>query len=308
MRRRSRLGQMGARAALAVAIGLSAGALPGCHQSQKLTVERMVVADTPASARLSAAGVTRGEIAASATSLLERAPEFISAGEASRGARRLRGQILVRRADALVGASGAAVVEVGLIVELASFDGGLALREEAMAAEPIGIGPAGLRSAMEGATRGALERVIRAFSLQLAAERKRTPELVKDLSSPDAEVRDHAVRVLADRGERDAVPPLIARLKDPDPEVSERALGALAQIRDERATLPLIDLAHHRDAAFTAQIARILGDIGGVDARGWLLTMSSGHPDIAVRNAAREALADMDARDPSAALGSTPRP
>jgi hypothetical protein len=36
--------------------------------------------------------------------------------------------------------------------------------------------------------------------------------------------------------------------------------------------------------------------------------MSSGHPDIAVRNAAREALADMDARDPSAALGSTPRP
>lgn len=251
--------------------------------------------------------MTRAAIAESATALFERGPEFVSAREAGRGARRLRGQILVHRADALASAAGAAVVEVGLIVELASLDGGPALREEASAAEPIGVGPEGLRSALEGATRRALERAIAAFSLQLAAERKRTPELVRDLDSPESAVRDHAVRVLADRGERDAVPPLIARLRDPDPEVSERALGALAQLRDERASLALIDLAHHRDPAFTAQIARILGDIGGADARAWLLTMSSGHPDIAVRNAAREALADLDAREPSAVLAA-PRP
>jgi hypothetical protein len=308
MSRWSRLARQGrARAALLLAMGLSMCALPGCRRSARLTVERMVVANTPASARLAAAGLTRGEIADAATAMLEKAPEFVSSSAAGRGARRLRGQILVRRADALASASGTAVVEVGLIVELASPDGGLALREEATAAEPIGIGPEGLRSAMEGATHRALERTIRAFSLQLAAERKPTPELVKDLASPEAAVRDHAIRVLADRGDPAAVPALILRLKDPDPEVSERALGALAQLRDERASLALIDLAHHRDPAFTAQIAHILGDIGGVDARGWLLTMSSGHPDIAVRNAAREALADLDAREPSAALAAPKR-
>jgi HEAT repeat protein len=287
---------------MVVAAVLSVCALAACRQSQRLTVERIAVADTPASSRLAAAGVTRAAIAGSATALFERAPGFAPAGEAGRGARRVRGQVFVHRADALAGAAGAAVVEVGLIVELASTDGGPALREEASAAEPIGIGPGGLRSALEGATRRALERAIAPRCRSCGAESTRAIRI----RLLDA-VRDHAIRVLADRGERHAVPPLIARLRDPDPEVSELALGALAQLRDERASLAIIDLAHHRDPAFTAQIARILGDIGGEDARAWLLTMSSGHPDIAVRNAAREALADLDAREPSAALAA-PRP
>jgi hypothetical protein len=49
-----------------------------------------------------------------------------------------------------------------------------------------------------------------------------------------------------------------------------------------------------------ANLARILGDIGGPDARAWLLTMTSGHPDEVVRGAAREALAEMSARAPRA--------
>jgi hypothetical protein len=284
-----------------VLAGLSACALAACRRPPRFAVERVVVASTPASARLGAAGVTRAAIAESAAALFERAPGFVPAGQAGRGAHRFRGQVFVQRADALASVTGAAVVEVALAVELASTDGA-AMREEARAAEPIGIGPEGLRSALEGATRGALERVVTAFALQFAAEGKSNGELIRDLASPDAAVRDHAVRVLADRGEREAVPPLIGRLRDPDPDVSERALGALAQLRDERASLALIDLAHHRDAAFTAQIAHILGDIGGADARAWLLTMSSGHPDIAVRAAAREALGELDAREPSAAL------
>jgi hypothetical protein len=52
---------LGARAALVLAVGLSACALTACRQSQRLAVERLVVANTPASARLAAAGVTRRE-------------------------------------------------------------------------------------------------------------------------------------------------------------------------------------------------------------------------------------------------------
>ncbi len=302
------MGKARARAALVLAVGLAAFALPACRKPPRLAIERMLVASSSACDRLEAAGLGGSAIAASATALLERAPGFVPAQEASRSARRVGGQILVERAEALTaGPGGAAVAQVALLIELAPLDGGAALREEGKAAEPVGAGPGALRAALQRATQSALERAVAAFSLQLAAERKRSAELIRDLASPEPAVRDHAVRVLADRGEHGAVPALIARLRDADPEVSERALGALAQLRDARATLALIDLTHHRDPAFVAQIARILGDVGGTDARAWLLTMSSGNPDIAVRNAAREALADLEAREPSALAGSRGR-
>jgi hypothetical protein len=40
-----------------------------------------------------------------------------------------------------------------------------------------------------------------------------------------------------------------------------------------------------------------VGDIGGADAQAWLLTIASGHPDEVVRGAAKEALAEMSARE-----------
>jgi len=106
--------------------------------------------------------------------------------------------------------------------------------------------------------------------------------------------------VLADRGARDAVPPLMARLRDSDPEVAERAVGALAQLRDARAVPALIELAHHRDGPYVANLAHVVGDIGGADAKAWLLTMASGHPDEVVRVAAREALTEMSIKAPHA--------
>jgi len=43
-------------------------------------------------------------------------------------------------------------------------------------------------------------------------------------------------------------------------------------------------------------VARIIGDIGGREAEGYLLTVEAGHPDSRVRRAAREALGEMRAR------------
>jgi HEAT repeat protein len=131
------------------------------------------------------------------------------------------------------------------------------------------------------------------------AERKRTSDLLKDLDSPEARVRDQAVRALAERGDHGAVPGLISRLKDSDPEVRERAVGALAQLRDARAVPALIELSRHRDGPYVANLVRIVGDIGGPDARAWLLTLSSGHPDDVVRGTATEALSELAARDPA---------
>jgi HEAT repeats len=264
-------------------------------------VERVVVAESAAAQRLESAGIAVDALGRTASRLFDAAPGFVSARDARSSARRFQARVDVQGAEALTGGpSGGAVAHVVIAIELTPVDGDPALRETGRAAEPVGTEPGALRGALERAATAALERAVGGFSVQLAAEHKRTPELVKDLSSPEARVRDHAVRVLADRGEREAVPALMARLRDPDPEVAERAVGALAQLRDARAVPALIDLAHHRDGPYVANLAHVVGDIGGADAKAWLLTMASGHPDEVVRGAAREALTEMSIRAPHA--------
>lgn len=148
------------------------------------------------------------------------------------------------------------------------------------------------RTAIQRAARQAAD----GLALAYAEEGKTIDALVADLSSEDARIRDHAVRILADRKSPAAVPALLERLKDEDRRVVHRAIGALAQIGDERAVPPLIELSRSGDPALTARVARIIGDIGGGEAEGYLLTLEAGHPDPRVRAAAREALADLEAR------------
>jgi HEAT repeat protein len=88
------------------------------------------------------------------------------------------------------------------------------------------------------------------------------------------------------------VEPLLERLGHPEPEVAERAVGALAEIGDRRAVGPLIDFAHRRGRGLD-QYARIVGDLGGPEARAWLETLAVGHPDVGVREAAAESLATL---------------
>jgi HEAT repeat protein len=129
--------------------------------------------------------------------------------------------------------------------------------------------------------------------LGLAAEAKPTEALLADLDDGDARVRDHAVRALADRRDRAAVPALIQRLHDPDVEVAHRAVGALSQIGDPRAVPAIIELSRGADPALTLRLVRIVGDMGGLDAEGWLATLAEAHQEPRVREAAREALAEL---------------
>jgi HEAT repeat protein len=284
------------------ALLVSAPAALACRGQARHTVDRVVVGQTPALQSLESLGISGESLAESASRLLVAAPGFVPAAQAGAGARRFLAQVSVERAEVRAGATVTATsAHVMLAVSLEPLNGGSALRETGHGSAPIAGGPQGLRAALEQATTSALQVVVASFSAQLAAEQKRKSELVKDLGSSQAGVREHAMRVLADRGERDAVPALIARLRDRDPEIRERAVGALAQLRDQRAVGPLIELVHRRDAQYVAQMALIIGDIGGPEARAWLLTMSSGHPDQAVRRAAHEALTEMDARELHAA-------
>ncbi len=156
------------------------------------------------------------------------------------------------------------------------------------------------RTAIQRAARQAAD----GLALAYAEDAKTVEALIADLSSDDARVRDHAVRVLADRKSPAAVPALLERLKDEDRRVVHRAIGALAQIGDERAVPPLIELSRTGDPALTARVARIIADVGGAEAEGYLLTLEAGHPDPRVRSAAREGLADLHARaaDPKSSV------
>ncbi|HEY6005943.1 MAG TPA: HEAT repeat domain-containing protein [Anaeromyxobacter sp.] len=194
-------------------------------------------------------------------------------------------------------------VEVSLELALAPAQAGQGgtVREMGTSAAPLtgGDPAAASRAALVQAARRAAESLMLAF----AEEAKTVEALVADLESKDPRVRDHAVRVLADRHAAAAVPALIQRLKDDDPRIVQRAVGALAQIGDPRAVGPLIDVSRNGDGSVAARVARLIGDIGGPEAEGYLLTIEAGHPDPRVRKAAREALSDMRARaEPGAAL------
>jgi hypothetical protein len=153
-----------------------------------------------------------------------------------------------------------------------------------------------LRRAWQTAIQRAARQAADGLALAWAEEGKSVDALIADLSSEDPRVRDHAVRILAERKSPAAVPALLERLKDEDRRVVHRAVGALAQIGDERAVPPLIELSRSGDPSLTARVARIIGDIGGAEAEGYLLTVEAGHPDPRVRSAARDALVELEAR------------
>jgi hypothetical protein len=171
---------------------------------------------------------------------------------------------------------------------------------------PSGLDAHAWREALAGAVRQAAT----GLALALSEEEKPTRKLIADLESSDPRLREQAMRVLADRRAGEAVEALIRHLRDPDRDLRERAAGALAQIRDPRAVGPLIEHSREtEDGVETARYARIIGDIGGGEARGYLETLEAGDPDPRVRTAAREALGDMAARErDDRALASESRP
>jgi hypothetical protein len=161
------------------------------------------------------------------------------------------------------------------------------------------VGPSGPSQAVRVALAGAIGEAVRALRVSVAADVKSNEALIVDLSSPDSRVRGQAVQALGDRGVTAAVPALIERLRDVDPKVAHRTVGTLAQIKDPRAVPALIDLCRSGDSALALRMVRIVGDIGGRDAQGWLLVTEQAHPDPRVREAASEVLDELRRAPPA---------
>jgi hypothetical protein len=170
-------------------------------------------------------------------------------------------------------------------------------KENGRASEPVGA--AGPAPAVRAALVSAVGEAVRALRVSVAADVKTSEALVADLASADARVRGQAVQALGERRVKAAVPALLERLHDGDPRVAQRAVGALAQIKDPRAVPALIDLCRGGDSALTLRMARIVGDIGGRDAQGWLLVLEAAHPDPRVRETAAEALDELRRAGPA---------
>ena len=151
------------------------------------------------------------------------------------------------------------------------------------------------------------------LTLATLASREAVPQLHTDLGSPDAGVREAAADMLVDKKDLSAIPVLVAELDSPDENVKMKAIGELVELRAKQAVPKLIDLAQTRDPRFgedphfQMQIIYALGSIGGDEAEAYLYTIASGHPDEMVRNAAREASAELKRdRDMKKGMGKTP--
>jgi hypothetical protein len=142
----------------------------------------------------------------------------------------------------------------------------------------------------------ALERAATGAHLQLVALDKKDDALVKDLQSEDPQVREYALRVLADRKNEAAAPMLRERLKSDDPDEVRRAIGGLVELKDTEAVPALIDLSRGKDPVFLRELLFALGAIGGDEAEAYLYTVAEGHDHEAIREVAQQALEELNAR------------
>jgi hypothetical protein len=279
-------------------------ALGACRGSSRHpVVSSLVVIAGASQARLQETGVQLAEIRGEAVEALREAGFTVREAQDAQSAEGYRATVSVvdarqvRRAP-LDGPAEAEELRAEVVVEIrlgGSRDAETALRESTGWSEPVRIDESAAAPLLR-AIRNASRRAAADLLLGITESAKTDRELVADLDSADSRLRDRAIQVLADRKNPMAVPALIGRLRDPDPVLVERAVGALAQIRDPRAVEPLIDLSHRREGPSVAQLAWIIGDIGGPDAEAYLLTLASGHPEALVRRAAEQALAQSRAR------------
>ncbi|HSE99228.1 MAG TPA: HEAT repeat domain-containing protein, partial [Blastocatellia bacterium] len=107
---------------------------------------------------------------------------------------------------------------------------------------------------------------------------------IRQLDSPDPEMRQAAALALGRIGNTRAVPALIKTLSEDE----ERAIviaGALARIGDRRAFEPLLELLRHPDAAVRQAAISALNSVGHPEMAGRALTLLT-DPDSNVRESA----------------------
>ena len=177
-------------------------------------------------------------------------------------------------------------------------------REAAGSEAGAAFDPPTRAAAFEAALENALRDAAGSLVWQLQARKKSDAALLRDLDNANPQVRDYAIRALADRRNPAAVPYLIAQLDDDSILMVRRAMGALVAIGDRRAVRPLIALSRRRPPQLVAEIIYALGSLGGPEVEAFLYTLESGSPDEEVRRAATEAFGELGKKRNEAASAS----
>jgi len=176
-----------------------------------------------------------------------------------------------------------------LAVQWRSPDGPDRFEVDAMATLPEDPDPGLMRDFAAKLSRELLQQGV----LILEALRKPDLVLVKDLNSKDTAVRDAAAQVLVERQRPEVIPELERLLASDDPAKIRRAMGGLVELKARGAVPALIDLARGKDLGFLREVIYALGSIGGEEAEAYLFTVSQGHDQPLIREAADEALAEL---------------
>ena len=288
-------------------LGLS---LLGCpkHARPPLVVDRLQVSEESVASAPALGLGANGFRDAVRSALEKQGTLFLQPGQKAPGETlpgRLHAELeAARLIDVLLADGGVgfeAQVDVGLELTRTTSEGTLKLSGastgKAMAPPPPDH--EGQSVAMRSAFTRAVERAAAGLVRGALAVDHSSDELREQLSAPDGGVREAAADVLVDRHDASAIPVLEAELADDDDHVKLKAIGELVELRARAAVPKLIDLAQTADPRlgtdprFQMQIIYALGAIGGAESEAYLYTIASGHPDEMVRNAAREASAEL---------------
>ena len=193
------------------------------------------------------------------------------------------------------GSAPAEEVAASLAVRRSTEDGVDRFSLQATRAQPVeGEALEGRQEAARRALDQVLDRLVKEARVYLDARGHDDARLVKELRSPDALVRDAAVSTLVQRRNRAAIPALVERLKGDDPLEIRRAIGGLVELQAREAVPELIEISRGKDPGFLRELVYALGAIGGDEAQAYLYTMSEGHDQPAVRDAAKQALEELN--------------
>jgi hypothetical protein len=117
------------------------------------------------------------------------------------------------------------------------------------------------------------------------------------LVADGGELRQEAIRVVADRKLREEAPVLLKLLNDNDEPTRDAALGALIVLRDRRAVTELTRSRSLRDRREMRKIIEAIAMIGGEEAEQYLSFVAATHDDEEIRAIAEKARARLARRD-----------
>jgi hypothetical protein len=122
-------------------------------------------------------------------------------------------------------------------------------------------------------------------------------------SGDAGDLREEAIRVVAERQLRDEVPALLKLLGDSEENIRDAALGALITLRDRRAVTELTRTRSLRDRREMRKIIEAIGILGGQEADEYLSFVAATHDDDEIRGEAAAARTRLLRREQEAGEG-----